>query len=55
MAQTITDSKYSKILASKSKMGADLTGNKNYKAILDAVSLGEKQHKYLSELSGGEQ
>lgn len=37
------------------KMGADLAGNKDYKAIIDAVGLGEKLHKYPSELSGGEQ
>lgn len=37
------------------KMGADLSGNKDYKAIIAAVGLGEKLHKYPSELSGGEQ
>ena len=37
------------------KMGADLAGNKNYKTIIEAVGLGEKLHKYPSELSGGEQ
>lgn len=37
------------------KMGADLGGNKDYKAIIDEVGLGEKLHKYPSELSGGEQ
>lgn len=37
------------------KMGADLAGNKDYKAIIQAVGLGEKLHKYPSELSGGEQ
>ena len=37
------------------KMGADLAGNKNYRAIIEAVGLGEKLHKYPSELSGGEQ
>lgn len=37
------------------KMGADLAGNKNYKAVIDAVGLGEKLHKYPGELSGGEQ
>lgn len=37
------------------KMGADLAGNRDYKAVIEAVGLGEKLHKYLSELSGGEQ
>lgn len=37
------------------KMGADLASNKEYKEIIEAVGLGEKQHKYPSELSGGEQ
>lgn len=37
------------------KMGADLVGNKDYRAVIDAVGLGEKLHKYPSELSGGEQ
>lgn len=37
------------------KMGADLTENKNYKEIIEAVGLGDKVHKYPSELSGGEQ
>lgn len=37
------------------KMGADLAGNKDYKSIVEAVGLGEKLHKYPSELSGGEQ
>lgn len=37
------------------KMGADLAGNKDYKAIIQAVGLGEKLHKYPNELSGGEQ
>ena len=37
------------------KMGADLAGNKDYRAIIQAVGLGEKLHKYPSELSGGEQ
>lgn len=37
------------------KMGADLAGNKDYRVIIDAVGLGEKLHKYPSELSGGEQ
>ena len=42
-------------VAKNVKMGADLAGNKNYKSIIEAVGLGEKQHKYPSELSGGEQ
>lgn len=37
------------------KMGAALTENKEYKTIIEAVGLGEKLHKYPSELSGGEQ
>lgn len=37
------------------KMGADLTGNRDYQAVIEAVGLGEKLHKYPSELSGGEQ
>lgn len=37
------------------KMGADLAGNKEYKTVIEAVGLGEKLHKYPSELSGGEQ
>ena len=37
------------------KMGADLASNKEYKEIIEAVGLGEKQHKYPAELSGGEQ
>lgn len=37
------------------KMGADLAGNKDYKTVIKAVGLGEKLHKYPSELSGGEQ
>ncbi len=37
------------------KMGADLAGNKDYKVVIEAVGLGEKLHKYPSELSGGEQ
>lgn len=37
------------------KMGADLTGNKDYKTIIQAVGLLEKLHKYPGELSGGEQ
>lgn len=37
------------------KMGADLSSNKDYKVIIEAVGLGNKLHKYPSELSGGEQ
>lgn len=37
------------------KMGADLASNKDYKAVIEAIGLGEKIHKYPSELSGGEQ
>lgn len=37
------------------KMGADLAGNKDYKAVIRAVGLEEKLQKYPSELSGGEQ
>ena len=37
------------------KMGADLAGYKDYKTVIEAVGLGEKLHKYPSELSGGEQ
>ncbi len=37
------------------KMGADLADNKDYKTVIEAVGLGEKLHKYPSELSGGEQ
>lgn len=37
------------------KMGADLSGNHEYREILTAVGLGEKLNKYPSELSGGEQ
>jgi putative ABC transport system ATP-binding protein len=36
-------------------MGADLAANKDYCTIIDAVGLGDKLHKYPSELSGGEQ
>lgn len=37
------------------KMGADLVGNKNYRSLIEAVGLGDKQKKYPHELSGGEQ
>jgi putative ABC transport system ATP-binding protein len=42
-------------VAKNVKMGADLAANKEYRAIIDAVGLGDKLHKYPSELSGGEQ
>ncbi|MBQ8382105.1 MAG: ABC transporter ATP-binding protein [Clostridia bacterium] len=37
------------------RMGADLAGNQEYRAIIKAVGLEEKAKKYPSELSGGEQ
>lgn len=37
------------------KMGADLSDNKDYKEVIEAVGLLEKLHKYPGELSGGEQ
>lgn len=37
------------------KMGADLAGNRDYKAVIEAVGLIGKLHKYPAELSGGEQ
>lgn len=37
------------------KMGADLANNKDYKTVIESVGLGDKLHKYPSELSGGEQ
>lgn len=37
------------------KMGAELADNKDYVEIIEAVGLGNKLHKYPSELSGGEQ
>ncbi|MDE6208265.1 MAG: ABC transporter ATP-binding protein [Lachnospiraceae bacterium] len=37
------------------KMGADLTNNKEYEKIIEAVGLKEKRLKYPHELSGGEQ
>lgn len=37
------------------KMGADLANNKDYREVIEAIWLGEKLHKYPSELSGGEQ
>lgn len=42
-------------VAKNVKMGADLAANKEYKTIIEAVGLGNKMHKYPSELSGGEQ
>ena len=42
-------------VAKNVKMGADLAGNNNYKAIIEAVGLKDKLNKYPSELSGGEQ
>lgn len=37
------------------RMGADLAGNTDYPKIIRAVGLDQKQKKYPSELSGGEQ
>lgn len=37
------------------KMGADLAGNRDYRAIIEAVGLADKTRKYPGELSGGEQ
>ena len=42
-------------VAQNVKMGADLSANKEYRTIIEAVGLGNKLHKYPSELSGGEQ
>lgn len=42
-------------VAQNVKMGADLAANKEYRTIIEAVGLGNKLHKYPSELSGGEQ
>lgn len=42
-------------VAKNVKMGADLAANNNYKAIIEAVGLKDKLHKYPNELSGGEQ
>ncbi len=42
-------------VAKNVKMGADLAANTNYRAIIEAVGLKDKLHKYPSELSGGEQ
>lgn len=37
------------------KMGASLASNRDYRAIIEAVGLGNKLTKYPAELSGGEQ
>lgn len=37
------------------KMGAELAGNREYAAVLDALGLSEKRFKLPHELSGGEQ
>ncbi|MCR4728669.1 MAG: ABC transporter ATP-binding protein [Lachnospiraceae bacterium] len=37
------------------RMGADLAGNRDYSAYIEAVGLKEKRKKFPSELSGGEQ
>ena len=37
------------------KLGADLAGNKDYAAMIEAVELGDKKGKFPAELSGGEQ
>lgn len=37
------------------KMGADLSGNKDYRDMIKAVGLGDKLEKLPGELSGGEQ
>jgi len=37
------------------RMGADLAGNRDFRAIINAVGLADKAKKYPSELSGGEQ
>ena len=37
------------------KMGAELTGNADYKTVIKAVGLEDKKDKYPSALSGGEQ
>jgi putative ABC transport system ATP-binding protein len=42
-------------VAKNVKMGADLAANSDYRTIINAVGLGNKLHKYPSELSGGEQ
>lgn len=42
-------------VAQNVRMGADLAANRDYKAIIEAVGLKDKLHKYPRELSGGEQ
>ncbi len=42
-------------VAKNVKMGADLAANNNYTAMIEAVGLKDKLHKYPNELSGGEQ
>ena len=37
------------------KMGAVLSGNKEYRSITESLGLSEMMHKYPSQLSGGEQ
>ena len=37
------------------KMGADLSGNKDYREVIEAVGLGDKLEKLPGEVSGGEQ
>lgn len=37
------------------KMGADLAKNSDYRAVIEAVGLGDKLNKYPRQLSGGEQ
>ena len=37
------------------RLGADLSGEKNYRDYIEAVGLGDKLKKFPSELSGGEQ
>lgn len=37
------------------RLGADLSGNTDYRKIIEAVGLGDKLNKYPSQLSGGEQ
>lgn len=37
------------------RMGADLSGNKDYKKYIEAVGLSDKLKKFPNELSGGEQ
>lgn len=37
------------------RMGADLAGNRDYRAVIEAVGLADKLKKYPGELSGGQQ